>query len=70
MDIRIRFTPTVFSSIVGLLGLAAIVVAIGALTDWRWATLAAGVFALGVAYAASTHEQPPAEVRTLRRKTG
>ena len=39
-------TPTtnVITNIFGLAGLAAIVVAVGMLTDWRWGLLAAGIF--------------------------
>lgn len=39
-------------NLIGVFGLLAVIGAIGALTDWRWALLAAGVFAVGFALAA------------------
>lgn len=45
------------SNLLGLLGLAGMIVAIGALTDWRWALLAASVALLGLAVIGLTHAE-------------
>jgi hypothetical protein len=48
------------SNLVGLLGLIGIVVAIGALTSWPWALLAAGVFAVALSALASAQQHTAA----------
>lgn len=57
MEIRIplpRIPAGLGANLVGLLGLAAIVVAIGMLAGVAWAVLAGGVIAVGLAYVAQT----------------
>lgn len=46
-------------NLLGVLGLIAIVVAVGGLAGLWWALLAAGVAMLGVSMAASTHLEQP-----------
>jgi hypothetical protein len=48
-----------WTNLLGLFGLAAIVLAVGALTDWRWAMLTAGLIAVGLAALAQAGQ--PAE---------
>lgn len=52
--------PGLLANLLGLAGLVAIIVAIGALTSWPWALLAAGVFAVALAWLASVQQQAPA----------
>lgn len=61
MEIKIK-VPRIpaggLANVVGLLGLLAIVLAIGGLTgNWWWSVLAGGVFATALAYVAQTHVQ-------------
>lgn len=46
------------TNLLGLAGLVAVVCAIGALTNWRWGLLAAGVFALALTVIAQAQESP------------
>lgn len=53
MVIRIKLpsiTTEKISNLVGLLGLIAIIVAVGGLTNWWYSLLVAGVFSVGIAY--------------------
>lgn len=64
-----QWTANLLPNVLGFLGLATICVALGSLTDWRWATLLAGVFATLLAvwmqYNAPAEEPtPPATART------
>ncbi len=52
--------PGLLANLLGLAGLVAIIVAIGALASWPWALLAAGVFAVGLAWLAGLQQQAPA----------
>ncbi|MFI9558862.1 hypothetical protein [Nonomuraea endophytica] len=68
MVIRIRLprpSPGALSNLAGVLGLAAVAVAIGGLTgNWWWSVLVGGAFAVGLAYMAALHasaEEVPAE---------
>jgi hypothetical protein len=69
MEIRIRLprlgTADV-SNLLGLAGLVSLVVAIGSLTDWRWALLATSVILLGLSWVAqaSVEARPAAEPAT------
>ncbi len=53
------------TNVLGALGLIAIVVAIGALTDWRWGLLAAGVFATALCVLAQTSAAEQTSVSEL-----
>lgn len=59
MEIKIRLPRLpagATANITGLLGLFAVVLAIGGLTrNWWWAVLTAGVFAVALAYVAQTY---------------
>ena len=48
--------PGLGTNLLGVAGLAAVVVAVGALTDWRWALLLAGVFAVALCWVAHQHQ--------------
>lgn len=53
VTIRIPAPPRgLFSNLLGVAGLAGVIAAIGALTDWRWALLASGLAALALSYVA------------------
>jgi xanthosine utilization system XapX-like protein len=59
MEIKIRL-PRIpaggLANIVGLVGLIAVVLAIGGLLhNWWWSVLSGGVFAVALAYVAQTH---------------
>ena len=59
MEIKIRL-PRIpaggLANIVGLVGLLAVVLAIGGLTgNWWWSVLSGGVFATALSYVAQTH---------------
>lgn len=61
VTIRIPALPRgLFTNLLGVAGLVAVVVAIGALTDWRWALLAAGVFAVALHVVAQLNAEPEA----------
>jgi hypothetical protein len=53
------------TNVLGGLGLIAVVIAIGALTDWRWGMLAAGVFAVILCVLAQTTAAQRVEVSDL-----
>jgi len=60
------------SNLLGLAGFLGVIVAIGALTDWRWALLAASAVAVGLSYLAHLAANParavaaPANVHALK----
>lgn len=60
-EIRIpvpRLPQGLLGNLVGLLGLIAVAIAVGGLTgNWWWSLLLGGVFAVGLAYVASTHAE-------------
>jgi hypothetical protein len=59
--------PGLLSNLVGLLGLVAIIVAIGALTSWPWALMSAGLFAVTLsALAGARQAASSAPVRSLK----
>lgn len=71
-EIRIpvpRLPRGLFANLLGLLGLAAVVLAVGGLTsNWWWSVLLGGLVAVGLSYVAQTHaaEDAPAEKPNLR----
>lgn len=56
-------TPGLGSNIMGVLGLAAIVFAISALTDWRWGVLVGGIFVVGLVALGQNAEAQQAAVQ-------
>lgn len=65
-EIRIpvpRLPHGIGANLTGLLGLIAIVVAVGGLTgNWWWSVLLGGAFAVGLSYIAQTHAAAEADV--------
>lgn len=65
VTIRIPALPRgLFTNLLGVAGLVAIVVAIGALTDWRWALLSSGVFAVVLHVVAHLNAEPDVATET------
>lgn len=65
-----RVTLGAVSNLVGVLGLAAVVIAIGGLSgNWWWSVLSGGLSAVGVAYLAGLSAEADAkpELKPLRR---
>lgn len=55
------------ANLVGLLGLVAMVLAVGGLTgNWWWSALAGGLVAVGLSYVAQMHAAVAAEPAKLR----
>lgn len=57
-EIRIRVphpSSTLLNNVLGVLGLVAIVVAVGGLAGWLWGLLAAGVVAVGLSLIGATY---------------
>ena len=74
-EIRIRVphpSSTLVNNVLGVLGLIAIVVAIGGLAGWLWALLAGGIFAVTLCLIGSTWAVPmaPAELHELEGEPG
>lgn len=53
-----KISPGLVSNLLGLLGLIAIVVAVGGMAGVWWAVLTAGVFAVALAYIAGLNDAP------------
>lgn len=69
VTIKIPALPRgMFSNLLGLVGLVAVVVSVGGLTgNWWWSMLAAGVVSVGLSYiahmnAAQAQEQPSQDI--------
>jgi hypothetical protein len=60
-----RFSSAALSNLVGLASLIAVVFAIGALTNWRWGLLAAGVFGVTLTVLAQVGAAQPAATATV-----
>lgn len=60
--------PGLVSNLLGVVGLACVVVAIAFLTDWRWALLAAGVTLVGLVVLGQTGaaQSRPDNLRPVR----
>lgn len=69
-EIRIpvpRLPSGLLANLFGLVGLVAVVVAVGGLTgNWWWSLLLGGVFAVGLSYVASTHVDAEASAEPVR----
>jgi hypothetical protein len=52
-----RVTPGLASNLLGLAGIAGLLLAVAVLTDWRWALGLGSLVALGLSYVAKTQEQ-------------
>jgi hypothetical protein len=67
-EIRIRIphpSSTLVNNVLGVLGLVAIIVAVGGLAGWLWALGVAGIFAVTLCLIGSTYAPaalPPAEL--------
>lgn len=65
-EIRIRVphpSSTLLNNLLGVLGLVAIVVAVGGLAGWMWSLLAGGIFAVTLCVIGSTYtaDEPAVE---------
>lgn len=60
INVRIALPPVLASNLLGLAGVLGFVVAIGALTDWRWALLVGSLIALAGAVLAQIGQQQAA----------
>lgn len=71
-EIRIRVphpSSTLLNNLLGILGLVAMVVAVGGLAGWLWGLLAAGVVAVGLSLIGATYApaEPSAEGTSPKR---
>jgi hypothetical protein len=68
VEIRIplpRITPGLVSNLLGLAGIIGVLVAVAALTDWRWSLLLGSLVSVGMAYVAHLNGARTATVTQL-----
>lgn len=58
VTIRIPVPPMLVSNLLGLLGVVGLLVAVAALTDWRWSLLVGSAGAVALSYVASVAARP------------
>lgn len=61
INVRLSIPPVLASNVVGLAGFLGFVIAVGALTDWRWGLMVGSLIAVGLAVLAQLGQRQAAE---------